>query len=130
MSAKQDRQGVRTPADIERKYDLGRVRSDAINIARSAQREAEAAIAAVNELASQMGNAIISIVDTLPSANEALRGKMLILRDKTEDRLFICVRYNGGYVWRKFAFSDVVYLVDVNGTNLKTANGMYLAINA
>lgn len=130
MSAKQDRQGVRTPADVERKYDLGRVRSDAINIARSAQREAEAAIAAVNELASQMSNSIISIVDALPSANEALRGKMLILHEKTEDRLFICVRYNGGYIWRKFAFMDMVYLVDMNGTMLKTADGMYLAINA
>ena len=130
MSAKQDRQGVRTPADVERKYDLGRINSDAINIARNAQREAEAAIATVNELASKMSNAVISIVDTLPSANEELRGKMLILHDKAEDRLFICVRYNGGYIWRKFTFSDVVYLVDVNGSNLKAANGMYLAINA
>ena len=38
--SKQDRQGVRTPADIERKYDLGQDYSKAIKIANDAQRAA------------------------------------------------------------------------------------------
>ena len=40
--SKQDRQGVRTPADIERKYDLGK-EAAALNVAADAQRTAERA---------------------------------------------------------------------------------------
>ena len=50
MSANQDRQGVRTPADIERKYDLSGNEVAAVRtIAVNAQRSAERAINAIGE---------------------------------------------------------------------------------
>lgn len=46
--SKQDRQGVRTPADIERKYDLGKEAS-ALNIATDAQQTAKRASNAADD---------------------------------------------------------------------------------
>lgn len=48
MNLKQDRQGVRTPADIERKYDLGQDYKDVIAIANNAQKSAERASTTAN----------------------------------------------------------------------------------
>lgn len=47
--SKQDRQGVRKASDLERKYDLGQ-ESTAINLASDAQRTAERASLAVDDL--------------------------------------------------------------------------------
>lgn len=51
---KQDRQGVRTPADIERKYDLGQDYSKVAKLAADAQRAAEKASMAVDELSEKV----------------------------------------------------------------------------
>ena len=51
---KQDRQGVRTPADIERKYDLGQDVSKVAKMAADAQRAAERASMAVDELSAKV----------------------------------------------------------------------------
>lgn len=47
--SKQDRQGVRTPADLERKYDLGQ-EAAAFKAASNAQNAAERAVLAVDSL--------------------------------------------------------------------------------
>lgn len=49
MSLKQDRQGVRTPADLERKYKFGQSFAEAMGIATDAEKEADDAKAAAAE---------------------------------------------------------------------------------
>lgn len=50
LNKKQDRQGVRTPADIERKYDLGQDVSEVIQIATEAKSSADRANSALSEV--------------------------------------------------------------------------------
>ena len=55
--SKQDRQGVRTPADIERKYDLGRDFSEIEKQLSNAQRTAASAKSTADNAASMAGEA-------------------------------------------------------------------------
>ena len=65
-NVKHDRQGVRTPADIERKYDLGQDFTEVVKIASDAQRAAERAINAAEEAVKTNANFTalgLSVVD-------------------------------------------------------------------
>lgn len=74
------------------------------------------------------------IVDRLPDPSENQRGKFLIAPNGDTDILYICMRINGIYTWAEFvpqinSETDVVYLVDLYGTKLKTADSLYLSTN-
>ena len=74
------------------------------------------------------------LVENLPAPSESLRGKFLLTPNGDTDALYVCMRINGSSTWAKFVpqidpVSKNVYLVDLHGTNLKTADGMYLAVN-
>lgn len=78
--------------------------------------------------------AAVEVVNNLPAPSSALRGRLMLASNDNVDVLYICVRVNGIYTWAKFVpqidpVSNNVYLVDLHGTNLKTADGMYLAVN-
>lgn len=80
------------------------------------------------------GGAYAEVVDNLPTPSESQRGKFLIAPNGDTDILYICMRINGIYTWAEFvpqinSETDVVYLVDLYGTKLKTADSLYLSTN-
>lgn len=129
MIAKQDRQGVRTAEDIEQKYNLGQDYSSVVKLATDAQAVAERAYNAVIDLSRALQTAFVLVANAFPRADESTYGKLLILQEEDEDRVYICVRYGSGYRWKEFALQnpDLTYLFDVNQNALKSADGMYLA---
>jgi hypothetical protein len=65
--SKQDRQGVRTPADIERKYDLGADLTQVVKIAADAQKIAQKANDTINAVTGNIAD-LTSRVETLESS--------------------------------------------------------------
>ena len=114
--SKQDRQGVRTPADIERKYDLG-AESTAISVATDARRMAERASLAVDSLDRSLDqNEIISRLTGDTGIIKSADGTVQV--DLTNNKVIINTLISG--VSGKFVLSAdglIGYTVAEDGTS-------------
>jgi hypothetical protein len=78
--------------------------------------------------------AVVEVANNLPAPSESLRGRLLLAPNEDTDVLYICMLISGVYKWAEFvpqtnSETNVVYLVDLYGTKLKTSYDMYLSVN-
>ena len=72
MSAKQDRQGARTPADLERRYNFGQSFAEVMGLANDARKSAEEALAAAENAGKPMTSEEVFNLLTNNGANQGL----------------------------------------------------------
>lgn len=109
--SKQDRQGVRTPADVERKYNFGQSFSEVFSIANDARTAASDAMDAVNQLDASMDH---DTIFNLLTKNGELEG---IYRGE-DGEIYI----NASYLQTGSLNADLIKSGSINADLIKTGS--------
>lgn len=126
--SKQDRQGVRTPADIERKYDLGQDFSQIEKLAANAQRSAEMAYktaaeanAAANKVTTDIED-IITRLEALEAGGSGGNSPLVVTADNISQYFSVT---NGTYY---FAGNGMEFTTNNGGVSSSTASTTLVAL--